>query len=91
MKQVNLLEYVPNHELSLGLQIEIQQREQEGYDLSGLRLDVKTCAVYPDRVSTSCIVSCLKRRCGTITPTRNQVVWTRSCRPVPGDAAIPRW
>ena len=47
MKQVNLLEYVPNHELSLGLQIEIQQREQEGYDLSGLRLDVEDLRSLP--------------------------------------------
>ena len=39
MKSVNLLQYVPNHELTLGLQIEIQQREEEGYDVNGLRLN----------------------------------------------------
>lgn len=39
MKQVNLLEYVSNHDLSLGLQIEFQQREEEGYDVHSLRLE----------------------------------------------------
>ncbi len=37
MKQASFLEYVTNHELSLALQIELQQRDEEGYDVSALR------------------------------------------------------
>jgi ADP-ribosylglycohydrolase len=39
MKQAAFLEYVPNHDLLLALQLEGQQRDEEGYDLSGLSLE----------------------------------------------------
>ena len=42
MKQAGFLEYVSNHELLLALQIEGQQREEEGYDVHSLRTDPET-------------------------------------------------
>ncbi len=38
MKQSQFLEYVSDHELPLAIQIELQQREEEGYDLDELEL-----------------------------------------------------
>ena len=42
MKQAGFLEYVSNQELFLALQIEGQQRDEEGYDVRGLRADPET-------------------------------------------------
>jgi ADP-ribosylglycohydrolase/transcriptional regulator with XRE-family HTH domain len=39
MKQANFLEYVSDHDLRLAVQIERQQRAQEGYDVDGLSLN----------------------------------------------------
>ena len=39
MKQAHFLEYVSNQELLLGLQIEAQQREEEGYKINGFNLE----------------------------------------------------
>jgi ADP-ribosylglycohydrolase len=39
MKQANFLEYVSDHDLRLALQIETMQRGEEGYDVSGLKLE----------------------------------------------------
>jgi ADP-ribosylglycohydrolase len=47
MKQANFLEYVSNHELPLAMQIEIQQREEEGYDLNGLSLSPAELRAFP--------------------------------------------
>lgn len=47
MKQVNFLAYVSNHELPLAVQLERQQREEEGYDVSGLDFDVETLPSLP--------------------------------------------
>jgi len=47
MRQVNFLEYVSNHELPLALQIEVQQRDEEGYDVNGLSLDAETIRALP--------------------------------------------
>jgi ADP-ribosylglycohydrolase/transcriptional regulator with XRE-family HTH domain len=47
MKQANFLEYVSNHELPLAVQIETQQRDEEGYEVNGLRLDSETIQAMP--------------------------------------------
>lgn len=47
MKQANFLDYVPDYELRLALQIEQRQREEEGYDMSGVRLDPDTLGNMP--------------------------------------------
>lgn len=42
MKQAGFLEYVANHELLVAVQIEGQQREEEGYAVHNLRTDPET-------------------------------------------------
>jgi len=42
MKQAGFLEYVSTHELQLAVQIEGMQRDEEGYDVAGLRPDYDT-------------------------------------------------
>jgi ADP-ribosylglycohydrolase/transcriptional regulator with XRE-family HTH domain len=47
MKQANFLEYVSDHELPLAVQIEFQQREEEGYAVNGLQMDAETLYSLP--------------------------------------------
>ena len=75
MKQANFLEYVSNHELPLGVQIEAQQRDEEGYDVSGLRLDPRPSTRYPGRACTNCSASCSLPLTGQIIPTRSRPAW----------------
>jgi ADP-ribosylglycohydrolase/transcriptional regulator with XRE-family HTH domain len=47
MRQLFFLEYVSKDELLLALQLEQQQREEEGYDVTGLRLEKEALHALP--------------------------------------------
>lgn len=47
MKQANFLEYVSDHELPLAVQIEIQQRDEEGFEVSEYQLSSEKIHALP--------------------------------------------